>query len=185
MRRRVPGRRPGPRAKDHRACRRHSVDMTLPQEKKVNMIKDSMARKATSQKKAPIWIGGETTVARITGQVAALLEVRVTGVALAGTRVVAAATIRLELLSVMGRVTLALTRQNISCNSARYAPRKNMSKRLCHLPEHLLEAAVVESSAYGFSLVSPLLLLSMNRSGFEVNMPCYGGINQAGFYNSV
>ena len=53
-----------------------------------------------------------------------------------------------------------------------------MSKRFCHLPEHLLEAAAVESSAYGFSLVSPLLLLSMNRSGFEVNMPCYGGIRR-------
>ncbi|ODT75940.1 MAG: hypothetical protein ABS69_10130 [Nitrosomonadales bacterium SCN 54-20] len=78
--------------------------MTLAPEKKVNMIKVSMARKATRPKKAPIWIGGETTVAQVTGQVVALLAVRagvrgvlvavravVTGVALAGTRVVAAA----------------------------------------------------------------------------------------------
>ena len=78
--------------------------MTLAREKKVNMIKASMARKATGPKKVLIWIGGEMTVARITGQVGALLGVRavgqgvlvavravVTGVALAGTRVMAAA----------------------------------------------------------------------------------------------
>jgi hypothetical protein len=75
--------------------------MTLAPEKKVNMIKASMARKATSPKKAPIWIGGETTVAQITGRGVALQAVRVavqgvlvavravvTGVALADTRVV-------------------------------------------------------------------------------------------------
>jgi hypothetical protein len=50
--------------------------MTPAREKKVNMIKASMARKATGPKKAPIWIGGETTVVRITGQVVALLGVR-------------------------------------------------------------------------------------------------------------
>jgi hypothetical protein len=71
--------------------------MTLAREKKVNMIKASMARKATGPKKVLIWIGGEMTVARITGQVVALLGVRavVTGVALAGTRVVAAASTRI------------------------------------------------------------------------------------------
>jgi hypothetical protein len=78
--------------------------MTPVQEKKVNMIKASMARKAIGPKKAPIWIGEEMTAARIIGQVVALLGVRavvqgilvavravVTGVALAGTRVVGAA----------------------------------------------------------------------------------------------
>ena len=45
------------------------VDMRSVRETKVSMIKASMARKAIGPKKALIWIGEETTVARITGLV--------------------------------------------------------------------------------------------------------------------
>src|SRR5688500_20249466 len=67
-------------------------------------IKVNTAVKVTQQKKAPIWTGGETTAARITGQVVAPLAGRavvqgvraavravVTGVGSAGTRVGGAA----------------------------------------------------------------------------------------------